>query len=41
MTWHAYTFNVDDRTVSNLRERGKRAWTSKQFQKQISKLLQR
>ena len=41
MTWHAYTFNVDDRTVSNLRERGKRAWTSKQFQKQLSKLLKR
>ena len=36
MTWHAYTFDVGDRTVSNLRERGKRAWTNKQFQRQLS-----
>lgn len=41
VTWDAYTFDVKKRTISKLREKGDYAGSPKQFQKQLTKVLNR
>ena len=41
VNWDAYTFDVKKRTISKLREKGDLAFSPKQFQKQLGKVLNR